>query len=155
MGAGSPQGRAIGKHKHRAGERAFGGPITSPTDHKGVPYSYCQYTASPLHPPLVREAPTPDARVIPPTGREIVPFPWYPAFHSAPPPSGLVAPTWRKAYAYTSTASHRHPATERTGLVLLPLAPRGGHSPRARSRHPTPRPREDLSVQRGRCGLPD
>jgi hypothetical protein len=37
------------------------GPLTSPTDHKGVPYGYFYYTASPFQPSLAREASTPDA----------------------------------------------------------------------------------------------
>ena len=63
---GSPQGSARGQRIHRAGERTFGGSLTSPTDHEGGPYGRCHYTPFPLHFPLAREAPTPDAPVIPP-----------------------------------------------------------------------------------------
>ena len=66
---------------HRAGERALSGPLTSPTDHEGVPYGYCHYTASPLQPSMAREASPPDAPVIPPLGRESAPFSFHPFSH--------------------------------------------------------------------------
>jgi hypothetical protein len=53
---------------HRAGERALDGPLTSPTDHKGVPHGYYHYTPSPLHASLAREASTPDAPLSSPRG---------------------------------------------------------------------------------------
>ena len=60
VGDDSPQGRASGKRNPRAGERTFGGFLTSPIDHEGVPYGLCHYTAFPVHPPLAREATTPN-----------------------------------------------------------------------------------------------
>ena len=52
----STRGRALGKRTHRAGEQAFGGPLTSPTDHEGVPCGLCHYTAGPGPPAMPCEA---------------------------------------------------------------------------------------------------
>ena len=65
----------IKRSTYRAGEGTCDKPLTSPTDHEGVPYGYCFYTAFPLYAPLARDAPTPDAHSIPPVGRALAQSP--------------------------------------------------------------------------------